>query len=114
MAISQNYLQKYVANRKSNGDGIGEMDQDMHIDIKRNIKEMAKVIQLELYNISRCVDAGNFHKRIENKVPIELVISQDIPCCCKIPLTGMSPPLSINLKSLSGKKPDVRIFTSYT
>ena len=75
---------------------------------------MAKNIQIELYNISRCVDDGNFHDRIENRVPNEITVTPEIPRCCKIELTNKQPPLHINIKYLEGKRPDLKVYISQT
>ena len=75
---------------------------------------MAKMIQFELYNVSKVVDDGNFSKKLENRVPLNLIVEQDIPCCAKISLTGMVPPLQIVVKVLDRKKPDLRAYYSYT
>lgn len=72
------------------------------------------MIQFELYNVSKVVDDGNFSKKLENRVPLKLTVEQDIPCCARIALTGMVPPLQIAVKCLDRKKPALRAFYSYT
>ena len=43
-------------------------------NIEQRIKEMAKMIQFELYNVSKVVDDGNFSKKLENRVPLNLIV----------------------------------------
>lgn len=41
---------------------------------------------MALYNISRCVDSGNYHKELQANEIGELAINEAIPTCCKIEL----------------------------
>jgi hypothetical protein len=40
------------------------------------------------YKISRCVNAGDFHKVLVDRRPEELQITECIPLCCKVDLAG--------------------------
>lgn len=67
-----------------------------------NIAEIMKAVNLEIgiarYKISRCVNAGDFHKVIRpNQSPEELQITECIPLCCKVELTGLDMPLLITI-----------------
>ena len=58
---------------------------------------MEHSIALELFNISRVVDDGSFHKLLEPGVARQFRLVHDIPVCCKIILEGQEPPLHIKV-----------------
>ena len=66
---------------------------------------------MALYNVSKIVDDGNFHKNLENKKQIELEVVEDIPCNCKVDLKGMTPPLTVQVRYRV--KGDLRVFGSF-
>ena len=72
-AISQNFL-KQCGDKKAFSESMNtdRMEMLMNENIAKSIRDVAKRIQLELYNVSRCVDDGNFIKKIENRVPLQL------------------------------------------
>ena len=52
-------------------------------------------IKMAMYKISRCVDAGNFHKEIQAHQTEELTVTECIPLCCKIELEDHQMPLTL-------------------
>jgi hypothetical protein len=55
-------------------------------------------IQLALYKVNRCVDTGNFHKILQNLVPMSISLVENIPVCLKVDLKGYSTPLRLTIK----------------
>ena len=116
-SVTSNYLSKYAQDDSKN-----LIDQAMsefigthsNFDIKEELQLVQHRIALELYNISRVVDDGNFHKVLDYSTSTELKLIYDIPVCCKINLEGMVPPLHIKLSSMTNKGfKFIKVFISY-
>mgnify|MGYP006922981215 FL=1 len=65
-----------------------------------------------MFNISRVVDDGTFHKLLDPETPTQIKLINDIPVCCKINLEGKTPPLQIRVTVME-KKSRVQAFASY-
>lgn len=117
-SVTQAYLRKFAQDTskdKANQAMDEFIERHQNYDIKEQLENVQHKIALELYNISRVVDDGNFHKVLENNSPIMLNMIYDIPVCCKINLDGQLPPLHIKLVSLKGPKSFkyLKVFASY-
>ena len=77
------------------------MEKHAGYDIQGQLAEVRHLIALELYNIKRIVDDGNFHVLLGNGSTTELSLTYDIPVCCKISLEGQLPPLHIKVTGVS-------------
>lgn len=51
-----------------------------------------------MYQISRCVDAGDFHKILEQGSVTDLTLIEFIPICCKVSIAGKPCPLKISVR----------------
>ena len=76
------------------------------------MKDMEHRIAMELFNLRRVVDDGNFHELLENNRLKKLQCVHHIPVCCKILLEGQLPPLHIKLQGVD-KNDNLHIFASY-
>ena len=56
-----------------------------------------------MFNISKVVDDGSFHKVLENGVSRLLKLEYDIPAVCKINLDGQMPPLHLKIQTQEKK-----------
>lgn len=77
---------------------------------------MIKAVNIEMgiarYKISRCVNAGDFHKVLSPNNHEELVITECIPLCCKVELTGFEMPLTITINRREADS-DIKVFVSF-
>lgn len=79
------------------------------------MREMIHQVNTELgiakYKISRCVNAGDFHKVLVDRRPEELQITECIPLCCKVDLRGFTMPLKIKITRAGNQ--EIKIFVSF-
>ena len=69
-------------------------------------------IAIELHNIKRVVDDGNFHFTLNPNVVTSLNVIYDIPFVCKISLEDQMPPLHIKVLGLK-KHIALQAYASY-
>ena len=89
--ITQRYMRKYATN--DDQQAVSAKIQDLieknaKTDIYKLMKDIEHRIALELFNIKRVVDDGNFHLQLESNKVQKLNLVHDIPVCCKVALDG--------------------------
>ena len=98
--ITSKYLQKYAEDDSKNAveKAMKEFfDKHAGFDIKGQLADVQHRIAVELHNIKRVVDDGNFHITLPSNVVTPLNIIFDIPFVCKISLEDQMPPLHIKV-----------------
>lgn len=101
--VTQNYLRKFAQDTSSDkiNSAMDEfIERHQNFDIKEQLQSVQHKIALELYNISRVVDNGNFHKVLEGNSIAQFKMIHDIPVCCKISLENHAPPLHFKVTQL--------------
>ena len=98
--LSTKYLAKYAqhdptANMTSEMQEFVEKNPDFNL--KTQLDEIRHQIAMELFNISKVVDDGNFHIQLQKGSEQQLILCAGIPVCCKISLEGMQPPLNLRV-----------------
>lgn len=88
------------------------VEQNAKADIYGLMKDIEHRIAMDLFNIRRVVDDGNFHLLLENEEVKHLVLNHHIPVCCKISLEGRLPPLHFKIKGVD-KTDSMQIFCSF-
>lgn len=79
------------------------MEANAGFDVKQQLQDVEHKIALELFNISRVVDDGNFHIVLDNNTATTLKLIHEIPVCCKVSLEGQQPPLHIKVTGMNKK-----------
>ena len=87
-------------------------EANANADVYGMIKEIEHRIAMELFNIRRVVDDGNFHILLEHNEVKHLTLNYNIPVCCKISLQGRYPPLHFKIKGVD-KNDNLQIFASF-
>ena len=90
------------------------IEKNAGYDVRTKLEEVQHRIAIELFNISRVVDDGNFHTHLPQSGSTEIRIIYDIPIVCKVNLEGMLPPLHVKVNGLShGAHKEFKAFMSY-
>lgn len=112
--ITQCYMRKYAtddAEEALNQNIQDLVEKNASTDIYELLKDIEHRIAMDMFNIRRVVDDGNFHLLLENNVIKNLPLLHHIPVCCKISLEGRLPPLHLKLKGVE-KDDNMQIFAS--
>lgn len=80
-------------------------------DLSSLLQHTSTDIKMAMYTISRIVDSGDHHKLLNVGDPIDILICENIPSCCKIDLQNRLGPLIIRVHRES--KHDLQIYASF-
>lgn len=80
-------------------------------DVNFLLKNTDRDIRRTLYEASRVVDDGSFHKELQPGVVTELELMYGVPVVCKVNLHGQTPPLQLKVRYRS--KGDLQMYASY-
>ena len=113
--ITSKYLQKYAEDDSKNAveKAMKEFfDKHAGFDIGGQLADVRHRIAIELHNIRRVVDDGNFHVTLSSNVVTPLNVIYDIPLVCKISLEDQMPPLHVKVLGLK-KHIALQAYASY-
>ena len=80
-------------------------------DVNFLLKNTDRDIRRTLYEASRVVDDGSFHKELQPGVPTELELMYGVPVVCRVNLNGQTPPLQLKVRYRT--KGDLQMYASY-
>ena len=91
------------------------VEKNPDFNLKTQLEVVRHQIAMELFNISKVVDDGNFHIVLEKGSERTLSLGKEIPVCCKINLEGLSPPLNIRVtfNEKERKNNNLTVYASY-